>query len=146
MGTLTLRYAGRRDNGKALSHVWLDENDRERWFSKFPAGVIGGIYTVDGETKDDGGMSVSTGTLAWTGEKVDAEQTAIWHALDEAARRAKGRRDAERRAGKSTELDRALEPLLDLVRACRTRDEMHAIQTVVGERITDAFYTRGARR
>lgn len=142
MSTLTLRYAGRRDDGKSLAHLWVDDDDRLRSFAKVNATVVGGIYTVEGEIKDDGGMTIQTSTLTWTGDKVDETTAAIWQADDEAARLAKSRRDAERRAGKSTELDQALEPLLQLVRACRTRGDLYALHTVVGERITEAWWKR----
>lgn len=142
METITLRYAGRRDTGKRISHLWLTDDDKQRWFDKFSATVVGGIYTVQGEIDDEGGMSITPSTLHWTGGKVDETTAAIWQANDQAALRAKGRRDAERRAGKATDLDRALEPLLELVRAARTRDDLHAIQMIVAERTTEAWYGR----
>ncbi|MDP3889850.1 hypothetical protein [Nocardioides sp.] len=139
---ITLVYAGRRLSSKGkIIHEWhLD--DRELYFDKVKGTAIGGRYEVQADMEGDG-VTLYGGTLSYAGEKIsDTDQIALWQAEDQHARTIATQQAAERRHGKSTELDAALAPLLQLVTQARTQAEVRAIARVVDDRITQAWWRR----
>lgn len=149
---IRLVYAGRRFDGKAkLAHAWVrfDDLDKVLIYSKLRGHAIGGIYTVE-QADADGTLYGST--LAFTGERLgdgvedDAPhlaRRAEWSLKDQETLRQDGRRKAEAALARRSDLDEALEPLLAYTATLRTRHDIYALSALVGERLVDAFYTRG---
>jgi hypothetical protein len=144
--TITLIYAGRRvgSTGKAV-FAWRF-GDRELRYDKLKGTAIGGTYTVEAEIEpavELPGVTVYPATLRYCGDQVDdVDQVALWQAADQDARIDLARAAGERRHAKSTELDAALAPLLELVRKARTRGEVYALEKVVEARIEQAWWKR----
>lgn len=141
--TRRLVYGGQRLTGTKSAHGWYEVDDFDGngyLWDKLKGVSIGGIYTVESPAEDPVG-SVFTGTLQYTREKIDDLDTiARWQAVDADVKATLGRQAAERKHGKSTELDEALEPLLRMAREARTRHEARALATLASERITEAYW------
>lgn len=142
--TVHLAYAGRRHDGKGKpTHAWVspDEPERLRSYGGLKGSVIGGIYTVENDPEEP--TTVYPSTLTYTGARVDEDVRVPWDLAHQAIIRQEGRDKAHRAAAKRTDLDDALEPLLEYVAKLRTRHDVYAVTAIVGERLVDAFYTRG---
>lgn len=146
--TLTLVYAGRRlpKAGAKPNHAWYrPENlDDDLTFGPQSAGAaIGGLYTVDGQTNDSGGVSIYPSTIRFTGERIDdTDRIATWQAVDQETRSHLALQAGERKYAQSAELERALEPLIRLTQSARTRGEATAIRNAVVERLNEAWWKR----
>lgn len=143
---LRLIYVGKRWSGPKISFGWLLEDDdpaeeNVRLYTKMRGSSIGGIYTV--EHPPEKPNSVYPTTLTYTMEKVDdRDQVAIWQAVDADVQRQASRQAAERKHAKSSELDEAMQPLVDLAFRCRNRYEMTALRDAVSERMQEAFWKK----
>lgn len=134
-----LIYAGQRCNQEGkIFYAYLQEEGsyQELHFSKLRVGAIGGIYVVQGVTKEDGVFSVYPDSIRFSGESIaDKERIAFWAALDQQARAQQALIRKERSLAKSDELERAIEPLLRLMQKARTHNEREALVQVVASRM-----------
>ena len=127
-----LTYLGKRAGiTRAHVHVWQDAAGRELVYGRLAGQVIGGLYAV--ETKRDGDdISVYASTLRWTGDRIaDTDQIRTWQAEEKADMASVERARLEKRAAAGDELEAALAPLRDLLRAQRTHAKRAALIAVV---------------
>lgn len=143
-----LIYAGRRDNNGKQTHAWHDPRTGNlAYFGKIIGTAIGGQYAVT-VTREDGQIKSAIHDVAFEGSaletglgSLDEEQIAIWEAEDRESVRARQRKQAETRLARNGSLDRAMEPLLDVVRsAAKNRHDLRAITNAVLDRLTEEYY------
>lgn len=129
LGTVEIVYLGKTRDGK--DDRWRDHNGRERVFNKLHARVPGAIYSILGEIKQDGGMSVR-GTPTFTGRHAEDAAVIQLNAAElEAIIKAKRLEAGTSRTGA---LDAALVPLLELCKDWNLND-LYALRQYVSGRI-----------
>lgn len=137
----TWTYTGRRypTKGTKPAHSYLDGDGSEYRYTVGQE-VVGGQYRVEVKREDD---SVRAGLTdaQFTGERHDdTDLVALWEATDAGTRRRLAREAAERKIGRDSEFDRALEPLLRIARKARNHHEAGVLAQLVSERITQEYY------
>lgn len=145
--TVRMIYIGRRPTGRTLGYAWIEENDsddRMTVFGKVKGNAVGYVYEVKVERDEDGSIRSAYMYPAYTGERHgDVERIAAWQAVDQAHRSADRLRLAENRAKRGTELDRALDPLRDVLRTAKNLDEVELILSGVRRKLINEW-ARGA--
>lgn len=142
---ITLTYCGRRlDRTEKKIFFEFDRDGRTLAYSKVRHGVVGGIYVVDADTDTDAGrLSIYPASLRYTGEKItDLAQIAVWEAADRDAYDTSRELAAERKHAKSSELDTAIAPLVEVIVKASTRAEAQAIMRVVTAKLDRAWWDR----
>lgn len=138
-------YLGRRydSRDKKMYYAWEQPNGSEGHFFKTKGLVIGGIYSVLVNRKDDDSVSVyANPEPQFTNQTVDGERRAILEAMDRQAYGEQQRRAAERRFKNSSPLEDALEPLLEIVSNLRNYHEMRALTSYVNEKMSEGYYKK----
>jgi hypothetical protein len=81
-------YAGVRHSSKGKYHLWIDPaGEEELTFAKFPARLVGGIYEVRVDRKEDGSFGgVYITTASWTGDRSEDGRVGQWQTEDPARR------------------------------------------------------------
>lgn len=136
-------YLGRRfDAGqRKMYYAWMQPDGKEGHFSKTKGLVIGGIYSVLVNRKDDDSVSVYANPgPQFTNQTVDDERRALMEAQDREAYNEQQRTAAEKRHAASSPLSEALAPLVELAGKTRSYQDLRALQAVVHEKIADAYF------
>lgn len=134
--TARLIYIGRRwqTSKSAPGYAWapVDKPDTTLLFAKVVGGAVGSIYDVRVGRDASGRISSAYHDPKYTGEQwVDTDQVVSWQAIDQQVRREDRMRKAENRAAKSEELDRALDPIRNVLHGVKNYDDAEAILNIM---------------
>lgn len=131
-------YAGIRVTAKnQRTHAWLSADGDEHWYSDTGSFVIGGLYDVEVERKDDHLIRTRP---QYTGQKIsDDQRRKELFVKDQLARTRLGRLAMERTDAKQDELASLLEPLSEFAATLRTRDQRDAFAVMVLRTINTAW-------
>lgn len=113
--TETWLYAGHRTNdGKTVSHVWVDPEGKELFFKKLPGSMPGHAYQIELTRGEEGRVTVH-GSPRYLGSSADRQATDVqletWRGEHAAANGRIESNRAEKNAGADDELQQALEVL-----------------------------------
>ena len=131
-------YAGQCPTRTGLAEAWATDagNGDEVAYTGRGKHIIGALYDVRVSRVDK--RVIRHGTPGYTGERLphDDDRVRRWAVRDNAARIGQQQRQAEAKDAKRDTIDHAIEPLMTLANACRTRVERDALLATVIRRIT----------
>jgi len=134
-------FAGRRLDAKGRAHhEWIPSEGETLWFKVTGSYVIGGRYDVQVIHHPAGGTSMR-GVPTYIRPIQDTEQIAVWEAQDKASQTTAAVLRRERSAAASSELDRALGPLLTIAARMKTQAEIDALVAMVTRKIVTTYNT-----
>lgn len=112
-----------------VSYVWQDADGKELWFSKLK-GTAGGIYEVEAERKPEG-ITVSQ-AVKYLHRHADAD---VIRLEDQAAAKEIERSRLEKSDKRIDELDKAIQPLLEVANRTKSYAGRQALIEYVTRRI-----------
>lgn len=131
----TWTYLGQRAQQGKRFYCWADGEGDERWYSKMPASLVGGRYTLD-VVRDGERVQVYAKSVEYTGERLDQDARAGAEAAHAAAGVLLAAKTLERRHARDSALEDALEPLQRIARTLPTGPERDAFVAHVIRRLT----------